>query len=165
MKKRSSKTTATPVYKKMPLVVGLTGGFGTGKTAVACMFRSLGAKVLDADEIAHRLIRKDTRGYKRIVSSFGKTILGQRGEIDKARLGELVFSKKNLLTELCRIIHPAVIREIQDKLKEIGRSKKRSIVVIDAPLLVEAGLLDDVDILVVVTCDRARQIERLKRKT
>lgn len=143
------------------MVVGLTGNFGTGKTFVAGVFRSLGAKVCDADAIAHRVIRKNSPAHKRIVAVFGKEVLGARGEIDRSKLGRAAFADKALLKKLNAIVHPRVIREIKVFIRKAPRG---SIVVIDAPLLIEAGLDKITDKLVVVGCSKRRQIERCAKK-
>ena len=142
-------------------IIGLTGSFGTGKTFVASIFRSLGAKVIDADRIAHGVIRKGNPEYKRIVKSFGKEILNEKKEIDRAKLGAVVFSNAALLRELNRIVHPSVIKEIRRSIRNAG---KKDIVVIDAPLLIEASLDKFIDKLIVVKCQKRRQIERCREK-
>jgi dephospho-CoA kinase len=142
-------------------IIGLTGSFGTGKTFVASIFRSLGAKVIDADRIAHGVIRKGNPEYKRIVKSFGKEILNEKKEIDRAKLGAVVFSNTALLRELNRIVHPSVIKEIRRSIRNAG---KKDIVVIDAPLLIEASLDKFIDKLIVVKCQKRRQIERCREK-
>ena len=142
-------------------IIGLTGSFGTGKTFVASIFRSLGAKVIDADRIAHGVIRKGKPEYNRIVKSFGKEILNEKKEIDRAKLGAVVFSNTALLRELNRIVHPSVIKEIRRSIRTAG---KKDIVVIDAPLLIEASLGKFIDKLIVVKCQKRRQIERCREK-
>ncbi len=142
-------------------IIGLTGSFGTGKTFVASIFKDLGAKVIDADRIAHRVIRKGSPEYRRIVKIFGGDILNKRREIERSKLGEIVFSDTAFLKKLERIVHPAVIKEIE---RSIGNAGKKDIVVIDAPLLVEANLGSLIDKLVVVKCSKRRQIERCQEK-
>ena len=143
------------------MVIGITGSFGTGKSFVASVFRSLGAKVVDADRMAHEVIRKGTPEYRRIVKGFGKNILTGRGEIDREKLGEVVFSDVALLRKLTGIVHPEVIRKIRRSVEAAG---KKDIVVIDAPLLIEANLSKLIDKLVVVKCSKRRQIERCQEK-
>ena len=142
-------------------VIGLTGSFGTGKTFVASIFKDLGAKVIDADRIAHRIIRKSSPEYRRIVKLFGRDILNRRGEIDRNSLGRIVFSDRAFHKKLERIVHPAVIKEIERSIRDAG---KKDIVVIDAPLLVEANLNSLIDKLVVVKCSKRRQVERCQKK-
>jgi dephospho-CoA kinase len=142
-------------------IIGLTGGFGTGKTFAASIFGHLGARVIDADKIAHKAIAKGGSAYKRIVAGFGKDVLDRRGNIDRAKLAKIVFAKKSELKKLNAIVHPEAIRSIKDSIKRSGRN---DIVVIDAPLLIEAGLAGIVDKLVVVTATKKNQIERCSKK-
>ena len=100
------------------MVIGVTGNFGTGKTFVASIFKGLGAKVLDADKIAHTVIRKGKPSYKRIRTLFGEGILDRSRDIDKRRLGEIVFKYKSALRRLNNIVHPEVIKFIKDKIKK-----------------------------------------------
>lgn len=143
------------------MIIGLTGGFGTGKTFVASIFRSLGARVIDADRIAHKAIKKGTKGYDRVVDLFGRDILGGRNEINRKKLGKIVFADKRLLKKLNEIIHPQVIAYIKGEVRKAGDTKA---LVIDAPLLVEAGLAGLVDKLVVVKCSKTKQVERCGKK-
>jgi len=144
------------------MIIGLTGSIGTGKTFVASVFRSLGAEVLDADRIAHGVIRRPTAAYRKIVRIFGPGILDSRGNIDRKKLGRIVFADRKKLRKLDRIVHPEVIRVIKKRAAGAG---KGSVVVIDAPLLVEAGLDRMVDALVVVTSSRKAQIDRCRKKS
>lgn len=142
-------------------VIGLTGSFGTGKTFVASVFKSFGAKIVDADTIAHEAVAKGTKPHKRIVAAFGKKILDKNGEIDRTKLGAIVFSKKANLKKLDAIVHPEVIRAIRAAIAGAG---KDDVVVIDAPLLAEAGLTGIVDKLVVVAASTQNQITRCTKK-
>ena len=143
-------------------VIGLTGSFGTGKTFVASIFRSFGAKVIDADVIAHSVIRKGFPAYKKIVSAFGRGILGPSGQIDRRKLAARVFASPSAVAKIKRMVHPEVIRIIKARIS--AEADKDAVVVVDAPLLIEARLLNIVDKLVVVKSSKKRQIERCKKK-
>jgi dephospho-CoA kinase len=123
------------------MIIGITGSFGTGKTTVAKIFERLGAYVIDADRITHRIIPASSR----------------------ARIAKIVFRRRAYLELLCRIIHPIVINKIKQQIKSLGRKRKN--IVIDAPLLIEAGLDKIVDILIVVKASRKIQIERVMKRT
>jgi dephospho-CoA kinase len=142
-------------------VLGLTGSFGTGKSFVASVFRSLGAKVLDADAIAHECLRKGRPAYRKVVRAFGTSVLGAGGAIARPKLARLVFGDRRKLARLERIVHPEVIGVLKRHIRKAGRT---GVIVIDAPLLVEAKATRLVDRLVVVTCSQERQIERCGRK-
>ncbi len=144
-------------------VVGITGSLGTGKTTAACLFKKLGAKVLDADEISRRLTKSDGRCFNQIVRSFGKSIL-RNGEINRAKLANIVFQDKIKLNELNKIIHPKVVEEIREKIKEYKKQNTNSVIVLDVPLLIEAGLLTDVNHLVVVKASQKAQLSRITKR-
>ena len=135
--------------------IGITGGFCAGKSTVASFFKDLGARVIDADKLVHGLYKKDPGIKKAIRSNFGKKVFTQ-GVIDRKKLARAVFANKKALQKLCRIVHPKVIKKIKD---ESGRSKK-TVTVIDAPLLIEAGLRKAVDAVVVVRAKRQTRIRR-----
>ena len=142
-------------------VIGLTGSFGTGKTFTASIFKSFGAKIIDADKIAHDVIARGSNVYKKIVAAFGASILDKWGNINRARLAALAFSKKTSIKKLNDIVHPEVVKLIID---EIRRAAPDDVVVIDAPLLIEANLHNIVNELVVVKASKERQIERCTKK-
>ena len=102
---------------KRRLLIGLTGSFGSGKSTVAGIFRSFGARVIDADKIARSYLKSGTPVYRRLIAGFGKGIIKDDGAIDRKRLGEIVFADKMALRKLNKIIHPYVIREIKRQLK------------------------------------------------
>jgi len=151
--------------KREAVIIGITGSFGTGKTTVAKMFKALGATVLDADKLAHASFKKGTNPYKKIVNIFGRRILDRFGRIDRIKLAHLVFRNKKSLNKLCNIIHPVVVDKIMESIEKILRTKTAPAVVIDAPLLVEAGLHKVTDYLIVVKTSRPTQIKRVMKKT
>lgn len=143
-------------------IIGLTGSWGTGKTAVAKILQRLGAEVIDADKIAHQVIRPDNAVYQKIVSVFGKSILRNNSKaIDRKKLGKIAFADKISIERLNKIVHPEIIKNIEAQL----RKAKAKIVVLDAPLLIETGLCSIVDKLIVVKLDKEEQINRLRHKT
>ena len=143
------------------MLLGVTGSFGSGKTFVASLLRKAGAGVIDADNIAHKVIMPSGDAYKRVVAIFGKGIIGRAKRIDRRKLGSIVFRDKAQLFKLVSILHPEVIKAIKSRIA----SHRKRIVVVDAPLLLEAGLKCAVDKVIVVTITRQEQLERLRQKT
>lgn len=144
------------------VIIGVTGGFGTGKTTVANLFKEKGAVVLDADKIAHKVLEKKSSLIKR---HFGEDICSSAGKIERKKLAEKVFTNKILLDKLCRFIHPDVKKEILNTIDKIRRSNSDvKAVVLDIPLLIEAGYTDIIDRLVVVKTTRDVQIRRCLKK-
>jgi len=148
-------------YARNKVIIGLTGTFGSGKTTVARMLRSHGALIIDADGIVHHLLRSDKTIYGKIGKVFGDTILKKDKTIDRRKLASLVFADTKVLRTLNAIVHPKVKAIIRRKIREA----ERPIIVIDAPLLIEAGLTRLVDKVIVVTIDPHKQMERLLNKT
>lgn len=145
------------------MIVGITGSFGAGKSTVAGFFKKQGAFVFDADKIAHEALLKKAACYEKIVKIFGNKILKENGEIDRRCLGRIVFDDKLLLKKLCDIIHPYVIKRIKRDIKGLRRIKGSAAAVLDASLLIEAGLRGLVDKLIVVKAGSRRQIERCRK--
>lgn len=137
--------------------IGLTGNLASGKSTVAGMFEELGAKVLDADSIAHQFLKSGTVSYRKIVKVFGPEILKGR-EIDRKKLAALAFSNPKLLKQLNDIIHPPVIRLIRQEMKKY--QSQGTPVVVEAALLIEAGIQRFVDVVVLVVSRRDLQLER-----
>lgn len=147
--------------RQKQIILGLTGSFGSGKTTVARIFKSFGAQIIDADKLAHGCIAPGSPAYEKIIHAFGNGILDKDGRIDRKKLSDIVFNDINLLIKLNSIIHPQVIRIIKAKIN----SSKSKVIVLDAPLLLEAGLKGLVDKLLVVKITRARQLKRIQNKT
>jgi len=139
------------------MTIGLTGSFATGKTTVAGIFRRMGARVIDADALAHDALKPGAAAYRKTVKIFGKGILNSRGRIDRKKLAGIVFKNRRSLKKLCAAVHPYVIDRIRFMLKCPARDR---ITVIDAPLLIEARLERMIDVLVVVSATRKNQIRR-----
>ncbi|MBI3940292.1 MAG: dephospho-CoA kinase [Acidobacteria bacterium] len=143
--------------------VGLTGGIATGKSYVLADFARLGARVIDADEVAHRVIRKGQPAYRELLREFGGQILGLDGEIERKTLGTLVFSDEAKLRKLNFIVHPKVFEEEERELHRVQSSGKerRAIIVVDAALMIETGSYKRYDKVVVVFCTPELQLARL----
>ena len=128
------------------LVIGLTGGIGTGKSEVASLLRSLGAEVIDADQVGHEAYTPNSESWRAVVNAFGEEILRPDGQIDRGRLGAIVFSDPEQLDKLNGIMHPRMARMVGDKI-EVFRDKGKPAVVVEAAVLFEAGwdsLVDEV---------------------
>jgi len=136
-------------------IIGVTGSLATGKTTVSDMFAAMGAVKVDADEIAHKLLLEDDRIKAEVVELLGSDVL-TGGEIDRRKLAGKVFFDNEKLGELCRILHPEILRRIKEQAERFPEET----VVVDAPLLIEARLNDYVDIVVVVTAGYETQTKR-----
>jgi dephospho-CoA kinase len=147
------------------LKIGLTGGIATGKSSVGRMFAELGVHTIDADEIAHDLMRPGEKVYDEIVRRFGPEILNADKTIDRGRLAELAFdSKRPRIYELNSLIHPGVIERYQKWMEEIGRREPNAIAMLEAALLLEAGLRRSFDKVIVVSCKPQQRIERWEKR-
>lgn len=147
---------------KRPVIIGITGSIGTGKSTVARIFAGLGATIIDADKIAHNVIMPNGPVYKKVISLFGKSILTKDKRINRKKLGRIVFKDKKKLRLLNSLIHPEVIKRIRSMIKK--KSARKRFYVIDVPLLIESGMHKNVDRLIVVTASRKAQVSRCRQK-
>lgn len=143
------------------LTVGLTGGIAVGKSTVDGMFEALGAAVIDADAIVHRLLGPGGRAAAAVLAAFGPRVASAEGGVDREALGAIVFSDPAARARLEALVHPQVMEEIDARLKEIRWEGAASVAIVDAALLVETGAHRHFDRLVVVTCSERKQVERL----
>lgn len=143
------------------LLVGLTGGIGTGKSTVATMLVSPSVRVIDADALARDVVQPGTPTYARIVTEFGRDVLQPDGRLDRARLGAVVFGDPARRKRLEEITHPAIRARLDKILAGYEQEGFDGIVVWDAALLVESGNTKRVDRVIVVTTDPATQLRRL----
>lgn len=140
-------------------IIGLTGSLKTGKSTVAKIFKDRGVQVIDADRLAHQVIGSQQKGFKKVVNVFGSEILS-KGEIDRKKLARIVFHDPKALKKLEKIIHPLVIQEMRQKIRQLRKLKSNHKVLLDVPLLFETGLDRLVDFTIVVKSSRALQIKR-----
>lgn len=147
----------------MTYILGLTGGIASGKSTVSAYLAQNGALIIDADLIARQVVAKKSSGLKQIVAKFGGEILTASGELDRKKLGKLVFSNKELLKALTDITGPLIRAEI---LREIEAAKKAQVklVVLDIPLLFETGYQTLCDKVMVVTIPSEVQLERVMKR-
>ncbi|CAN5378963.1 dephospho-CoA kinase [soil metagenome] len=143
------------------LKVGLTGSIAVGKSYVCEVFSELGAFVLDADQTAREVVQPNTKGLRLITREFGGEVLQSNGELDRIKMGAIVFADEAKRQLLNSIVHPLVI-EKQDKwLRQMESEKTDAICIIDAALMIESGSYKRFDKLIVVWCDSDIQLERL----
>lgn len=145
---------------KLPLIIGLTGGIGSGKSHVRNVLTSLGAEGIDADRVAHEVIAPDGPAFAGVVAAFGRDVLGADGTIDRRRLGERVFADAQALARLEAIVHPTVAQAIAGRVA----ASTAPAVVIEAIKLLESGLSRTLcDQVWVTQCSRRHQFARLKK--
>ncbi len=143
------------------VVIGLTGNIGTGKTTVSQILAKLGALIIDADKLGHKLLHPQTQTWHEIVFAFGRNILKPNGEIDRHKLAQIVFSNPEALTELNQIMHPRMYQIAKEKIED-GRRQGAKVIVLEAPLLIEAGWMPLVNQLWVTTAPKTVIMKRLK---
>ena len=146
------------------LIVGLTGGVASGKTAVSQVLKEEGAYIIDADQIARELVQPHKPAWNELIRAFGKGILQEDGFIHRKKLADKVFADPKKRQLLNQILHPRIKEEMDRRTKEIGQKDPEAIVVIDAPLIVELGDHREMDKLIVVASTQTQQIERLKER-
>ena len=144
------------------LIVGLTGGVASGKTAVSQVLKEEGAYIIDADQLARELVQPHKPAWNELIRAFGQEILREDGSIHRKKLAEKVFADPEQRKLLNQILHPRIRKEMDRRAKEIGQKDPEAIVMIDAPLIVELGDHREMDKLIVVTSTQTQQIERLK---
>ncbi|MGE5206180.1 MAG: dephospho-CoA kinase [Chlamydiota bacterium] len=151
------------------LRVGLTGGIACGKTVVGEMFAARGAHVIQADRIAHQLMQPGGPVYNQVVLHFGRQILERDGRINRQKLAEAAFGPPVAgaaprVEELNRIVHPAVIASQEEWMADIQRRDPHAIALVEAALILEAGVAHRFDKLIVVTCAREARLQRFAHR-
>lgn len=142
------------------MIIGLTGGIASGKSTVSAKLKELGAAIVDVDVLARGVVSKGEIAYNRIVQSFGEDILLPSGEINRKKLGGIVFADKEKLKLLNNITHPEIIDRVKKKTEEL-KSSGEKVIVVDAAILIEMGLYKYVDSVWLVIVNRETQIKRL----
>ena len=142
-------------------VIGITGGIASGKSTIAKMLESLGASVINADEICHRLINTKSISQK-IINRWGDHIQDKYGRIERDKLGEIVFSDRKEISTLNKMIHPEAIKRIKNRITKLRNQSTTVAIVLDAALLVESDLIDICDIILFVDTRKNTCKERVK---
>lgn len=141
------------------LLVGLTGGIGSGKTTVAKIFAELGAVVFDADKMAREVVQLGTRGYVAVVELFGSDVLLPGGELDRPALAKRVFSNEIERRELESVLHPEIFRTLRERLEPFRNTDR--IVIFDAALLIESGFDEECDMVISVEAPEELRVKRV----
>jgi len=143
------------------LKIGLTGGIATGKSYVLSLLRGFGCEVMDADIVGHQVIEPGKPAFAEIIDRFGADVLDSSGNIDRARLGAIVFSDRNQLAKLNSIVHPRVFAAQDRWFAEVEARDPDAIIVVDAALMIETLSYRRYDKLIVVHCREDIQLQRL----
>ena len=146
------------------LHVGLTGNIASGKSHAALLFAESGAHVIDADIVVHELLAPGTKTHEKVVDAFGAEILNTDGQIDRKRLGQIIFGSPEKRLLLNSLTHPDVGAEILRRIFQLEQSFSGGIVIVDGALIIESGGHKMYDRLIVVTCNPTLQISRLIRR-
>lgn len=150
------------------LKVGLTGGIASGKSVVGEMLVAHGAHLVQADRIAHSLMRPGEPVYNEVVRHFGGEILNADGSVNRAKLAEAAFGstvdgpagRASRISELNCIVHPAVLRSQNEWMDAVGEENPHAVAIVEAALILEAGAKDQFDRIVVVTCSEEQRVAR-----
>lgn len=143
--------------------IGLTGGMGSGKSAVTALLRARGFTVIDADVVARKVVEPGTPGLAQVVQAFGPGVLNAEGELDRKKLAAQVFGKPDELRRLEMILHPLIQQKVADRRQEAA-ARGEALVFYDVPLLFEKNLGAQFDAVVVVWSTQAQQIERSMKR-
>ena len=145
------------------LVIGLTGSIGTGKSEAARYLAQLGAEVIDADQVGHEAYTPQSEAWHNVVGAFGKEILDSNGEVDRKKLGAIVFSNQDQLSRLNQIMHPLMARMVAEEIEDL-RGQGVEVAVVEAALLFEAGWDSLVEEVWVTDSSEALVIQRLSER-
>ena len=145
----------------MSLLVGLTGGIGSGKSLAASFFKELGAHIIDADQLSRDLVHPGQTALKEIVNYFGKNILDSTGNLNRRKLAKIVFQDSKKKSVLEEILHPKIFKKEQEVFLKICTKDSFAIVIIDAALLIESGNYKHVNKVIVVRSSEESQIQRI----
>ena len=147
----------------MAKVIGLTGGIGSGKSTVAQLLAGPGAVIIDADKLGHEVFQPDTEAWREVVATFGQQVLAPGGEIDRTKLGKIVFNNHESLTQLNRIMHPRMYEMAKARIEE-QRRRRVAVVVLEAALLIEANWMPLADEVWIVIAPESKVLERLRKQ-
>ena len=146
-------------------IIGLTGGIGSGKTAVSNLFSDLGINIIDTDIISRELITNDKSILDRVVDTFGNNILNSDNAIDRKKLANIVFTDKKKKQSLEKILHPSIRNEVNNQIHQLNRlTPSPAYIIVVIPLLVETGFYNIIDQILVVMADEECRIKRVRQR-
>jgi dephospho-CoA kinase len=146
------------------IIIGLTGGILSGKSTVAEMLEQLGAVIIDADKLGHDCYKPHTAGWDKVISAFGRGILGLNDEIDRAKLSQIVFEDAEALQTLNDAMHPIIRKSVEERIKHFAEQGV-DVMVIEAPVFLEAGWGDLADQIWVTTAPEEVAAKRFSKRT
>lgn len=145
----------------MGKIIGLTGGIASGKSTVSKLLKELGAVVIDADTISRRIVEPGSSTLEELITAFGMEYITNEGQLNRRKLGNYVFQKKEALEKLNKITHPVIFEEIKNEIHRVRNTMPTAVIILDAALLIEMGLVSLVDELWLVITSQEQQLERL----
>ena len=150
-----------PNHPNRGIIVGITGGIACGKSTVTELLAEKGAISINVDRVGHQLLKRGSSVMDKLIAVFGKGILDESGDVSREKLGEIVFNDKSARERLNAIMHPPIVEQSRARARQLVAEAPTRVVLIDAPLLIEAGAQDTVDIIVVVTASTEIQLQRI----
>ena len=150
-----------PNHPNRGIIVGITGGIACGKSTVAELLAEKGAIAINVDQVGHQLLKRGSSVMDELIAAFGEGILDAAGDVSREKLGAIVFNDKSARERLNAIMHPPIVEQSRTKARQLVAEAPTRVVLIDAPLLIEAGAQDTVDIIVVVTASTEIQLQRI----
>lgn len=153
------------LFMRKFITIAVTGGIGSGKNLVGKTLSRLGCKIFDTDDMVHQLYKTDPNMKRDIISLFGNSVIDQNGDISREKLAEKVFSGAENLKRLTEIVHPRVRKEIFNLFNKLEKENYKGCVVIMVPQLIEAGMQDDFDKVILVVAKEEIRINRCKTRS
>ena len=142
-------------------VIGLIGGIGSGKSSVSAILHSLGVEIIDADKVGHEAYTPNSEGWKKVISVFGQDIVGHENEIERKKLGGIVFSDPSEMEKLNKLMHPIIHNLVEEKIKLLSHQGVK-VVVLEAAILIEANWQDLTDEIWLAKSNQEVEIERVQ---
>ena len=157
----TAKNLMKPIISDRGIIVGVTGGIACGKSTVSRLLSKKGVIPINSDEIGHQLLKRGSPVMGALLEAFGSEILDQSGDVSRPKLGAIVFNDKAARERLNAIMHPPIVEKSRSEANRLITEDTNCVVLIDAPLLIEANSQDTVDVIVVVTASTHTQLQRL----
>ena len=154
-----------PIASARGIIVGVTGGIACGKSTVSKLLSKKGAIPINSDEIGHQLLKRGSPVMGALLEAFGTNILDESGDVSRQKLGAIVFNDKTARERLNAIVHPPIIQQSSSEANRLVTEDANCVVLIDAPLLIEANSQDTVEVIVVVTASTQIRLQRLLERS